>query len=189
MEDFRICLLHEYHRNRLIFEQQYECLIFGSLLDRDTFEIAYKLQKTVHPSTLLIIFPVSKQWKATHFYFNQFQKILGQEHNSTSLSHIIIRFQNQIMKYIIRAFPVSTDVFDDKLSSQDREYRKNIHIFGVLAAKYLRKILQFPTIRFQNQCYNGIPRNFTVENFISNIITLKTNCSTIPTNQNQKLKI
>lgn len=189
MADFRICLLHEYHRNQLILDQRYECLIFGSLLDRDSFELAYQIQKVAHPSILLIIFPVSKQWKATQYYFTQFQKILGQEHTSTSLSHIMIRFQNQIMKYIIRAFPASPDVIVDGVTPEEREYRKNIQIFGVIAAKYLRKMIHFPTVRIQNQWYNGIPRNFTVQSFISNIITCNTNSTTIPTNQNPKSPI
>ena len=191
MGDFRICLLHEYHRNRLLWEQQYECLIYGSLLDRETFEIAYKLYKMEHPSTLVIIFPVSKQWKPTQYYFAQFQKILIQEYTPMTLSHIIQKIQNEIMKYIVKTFPAKAEdqLQEEGCTAKEREYRNNIRIFGVLTAKYLRKIVQFPTIRMREQWYNGIPRNFTVEDFIRNIITFNANSTIFPTNSNQKTRI
>ena len=124
------------------------------------------------PSIIFIFFPVSPS-----FYINSlFESYIGEfnmlksNFQKVKISEILEKAQN-VMQKRYRQFKTYQIQDSDYLCPPKQEkYKVDEFLFGDLAAKYLTCNKQFPYILLEYRIYAGIPLNFTLNSFISNII-------------------
>ena len=159
--------------------------VFCSFLDRNSLEFVFKLiqsdfltenlKKYENIEELLIIFvffPISQSdyvnslfesyfgefsWLKSSLHKDQINEILEKAHNVMQKRYKLYK-TNQIQ---------DSDYF---ILPEQEKHEVDKFLFGELAAKYLGCIKQFPLILVNDRLYEGIPLNFSLNSFISNII-------------------
>ena len=161
--------------------------IFGSFLDKDSLEIAYKLvnsntfsSNSLSPVIDLVFFPITR---FQDYYYPLFEKL-----EVFLLNHQIIDIYPTIFEIITQAnwiqkrakqilnlqynIDEKCDIFQFKSQNliENNFFAHNKEQYGLLAALYLKSIKQFPTIFIAGRIYNGIPLNFSLDQFLNSII-------------------
>lgn len=150
--------------------------IFGSFLDKDSIEFIYKFLnyqsyafERAIPSIDIIFFPISKIKGKNDTLFDMLENLLlnydGIEPNQRILDIVsqATWLQRRSMQFLFSRFEISKI---DALTL----FNRNKFLYGSLPALYLKEITQFPTIYIEGRVYNGIPLNFTIDQFIQSII-------------------
>ena len=175
----------EYELNRAIEYESIIMQVFCSFLDRNSLEFVFKLiqsdflienlstYETIEdPLIIFIFFPVSP-----HFYINsqfesyleEFSKLKSNFHN-VQISELLEKAQNIMQKRYRQYKTYQIQDCEYFCHPKQEKYKIDEYLFGDLAAKFLDCIKQFPFILVKDLIYEGIPLNFSLNSFISDII-------------------
>lgn len=204
---YQLLLLHEFHILRQKKPETMNCVLFGSFLDRFSFECALKIinREWILNSEMrqrdccwsVVFFPISTDLAINTKFLNQTAQILANSIDLTVLTNNL-RFIREVgiinvnaSKYMKKQllslysnenknqFPSfyqnqsSSSMFNynsPQYYSRCSQFQINQFLFGRLAAIYLERIIQFPTIFYNDQKFHGIPLNYkSIDAFLTAI--------------------
>ena len=177
-----------YEEHELKRSNEYESIImqvFCSFLDRNSLEFVFTLIQSdflaenlveydniEEPLIIFIFFPVSRS-----IYINSlFESYLGEfgklktNFKNIQISKLLEKAHNVMQKRYRHYKTYRIQDNEYFCTPKQEKYKADEFLFGDLAAKYLDNIKHFPYILFKDRMYEGIPLNFSLNSFISNII-------------------